>query len=233
MHNFRHILLQLTMLVLLIECNEGRASLIILSTPGTTYEADGYATFSTTSATMVGMQVTVNFNNNTSDTGIWTATGISQNGWSMTQGPGSTFTDPFTLTNNTRQKIRSFTMHGGGSTTLFDRGVLPSTAGTGAGSDLEEFTNLSQNQNVTVNYFDNVQTTGATPVGDIFAGMEVVFQKGIVRNGGQFVFRTDTDNSINLLEPLPVPETATAIRSSILFLGILLIRRRRNRGKRA
>jgi len=220
------------MLAALIECNEARASLIIMSTPGTTYEADAYASFTTTSATMVGMQVTVNFNNNTSDTGIWTATGISQNGWSMTQGPGSTFTDPFTLTNSTRRRIRSFTMHGAGSTTIFDRGVLQSTAGTAAGRDLEEFTNLSQNQDVTVNYFDNVQTTGATPVGDIFAGMEVVFQRGINRRGGQFVFRTDTDNTVNLLEPLSVPETATAIRSSILFLGIILIRRRRIRGKR-
>jgi uncharacterized protein YfiM (DUF2279 family) len=201
------------------------AELIIGSTAGPTYFAEDYSTFATTSADMVGMQVTVEFRNGSTDTRLWTANGITGDGWTMTHQSGSTFDSPFTLTNERGNRLIRFTMHGMNSSTIFDRSVAQSTAGTANGRDLQEYSDERFFQDIDVTYFDQVQTIGApAPVGDIFAGMEVAFERGLRRNRS-FVFRTDTDTTLNSISA--VPEPTTSITFAIAILGFC-VRRRRN-----
>ena len=204
-----------------------RAELVISSTAGTTYQAEAYATFATTSAEMVGMEVTVEFQNGQVDSQLWTATGINGNGWTMTHDSGSTFDNPFTLTNRSRSRVVRFTMHGAGSSTIFDRSVADSTPGTANGRDLQEYSTQRYFQDIEVTYFDQVQTIGSTPVGDIYAGMDVVFERGLSRNRS-FIFRTDTDTTLNSISAsVPEPTTAVTFAVAILTLGV---RRRRRAG---
>lgn len=201
------------------------AELIISSTAGTTYFAEAYSTFATTSADMVGLQVTVEFQNGQMDTQLWTASGISGNGWTMTHQSGSTFDNPFTITNQRGTRLTGFTMHGLNSSTIFDRSVANSTDGTANGRDLQEFTYERYFQDVEVTYFDQVQTVGApNAIGDIFAGMQVVFSRGIRRNQ-QFVFRTDTDTTVNTITS--VPEPTAAVTFAVALLGLNIRRRRK------
>ena len=167
-------------------------SLVISSTPGVTHEADGFSTIATTSAELVGLEIMVYFADGSSDLGIWTANGITQNNWSVTQGTNqSTFTFPFSVTNNTGVNLTRFSFHGAGSTTIFDRSILPGTAGTARGRDVEEFTTLRFSQDIEAVYFDQVQVVGSTPQGDLFAGLDISFSSGISGNNGLFQFRTD------------------------------------------
>ncbi|MEL7496676.1 MAG: hypothetical protein AAFN77_03650 [Planctomycetota bacterium] len=205
-----------------------QADLVVTDISGVTHEADGYSTFSTTSNDMVGMRVDVFFANGTSDTARWTASGISRSNWSMSQGPGSTFSNPFSLTNNSSSAMTRFVMHGEGSSTIFDRSVSPSTSGTANGRDLQEFTFLRFFQDIQVTYFDEVQTVGSTAVGDIFAGMEVSFTDGIAQSGGQFEFRTDTDTTVNFVRTT-IPEPTTAVQMMLAFAALSFHRRKRAR----
>ena len=207
--------------------------LVVSSTPGTTHEVDGFTGFATTSADMVGLQILVYFEDGSTDLGIWTATGISQNNWSINQGTGqSTFNFPFTLTNNTGLNIDRFTMHGSGTTTFFDRSApAPGTNGSANGRDLQEFTTLQFSQDIDAVYFDQVQVAGSTPQGDIFAGLDVIFSNGlqgsgISGNGGSFMFRTDTDTSLGFVTST-VPEPSSAIQFGIALTALALRRRRR------
>ena len=93
------------------------------------------------------------------------------------------------------QPIQSLTLHGGGSTTLFDRSANPSTDGTANGRDFIENSGFSLTRDVTVTYFDQIQVTGATPVGDIFAGLRVEFADGFDSGISNFSFVTDTDTA--------------------------------------
>ena len=203
-------------------------SLVISSTPGTTHEADGYSTFATTSADMVGLEIMVYFENGRTDLGIWTATGINQNNWSINQGTNqSTFSFPFSLSNNTGSNITRFTFRGAGSSTIFDRtSPAPGTAGSANGRDLQEFTVLRFSQDIEAVYFDQVQTFGSTPQGDLFAGLDVSFSSGISGNNGLFQFRTDTDTTINFVRTA-VPEPSSALQFGIALTALLLRRRRR------
>jgi hypothetical protein len=192
-----------------------------------THEADGYATFATTSAEMVGLEIMVYFADGSSDLGIWTPTGIAQNNWSISQGTNqSTFSFPFDMRNNTGLAMTRFTMHGAGSSTIFDRNILPGTSGTANGRDLQEFTSLRFSQDITVNYFDEVQTVGSTPQGDIFAGMDVAFSAGISGSGGLFRFRTDTDTVVNQVRST-IPEPTSILQFGILVAAMFSRRRRR------
>lgn len=202
-----------------------RAELIIGSTPGTIYFADSYSTFNTTSTDMVGMRVTVEFQNGQTETQTWTATGINGTGWNMDVDPGSTFSVPFTITNQRSSRMTRFTMRGANSRTIFDRSVASSTAGTGNGRDLQEFTFLRFSQDINVNYFDQVQTIGSPgPVGDIYAGMDVAFSVGINQNTS-FVFRTDTDTTLNAITS-SIPEPASGVTFAIAIASMCARRRR-------
>jgi hypothetical protein len=176
---------------------------------------------------MIGLEIMVYFADGSSDLGIWTASGISQNNWSISQGVGqSTFSFPFDMRNNSNSAMTRFTMHGAGSSTIFDRSVSPGTSGTANGRDLVEFTSLRFSQDIAVTYFDQIQTVGSTPQDDIFAGMDVSFSAGIASNGGLFRFRTDTDNTVNAVRST-IPEASSVVQFGLL-MSAFLFRRRRN-----
>lgn len=119
-------------------------SLVNSSTPGVRHEIDGVASTFTTSADMVGLEIMVYFANGSTDVGIWTGNGVNQNNWSFTLPPNSTsFSTPFSLTNNTGSAITRFALHGAGSDTFFDRDITPDTPGTFRGRDVMEFTRFS------------------------------------------------------------------------------------------
>lgn len=203
-------------------------SLVISSTPGTTHEIAGLTGFGTTSADMVGLEIMVFFEDGSTDVGIWTTTGVSQNNWSIDQGTNqSTFSFPFSLNNNTGLDITRFTLHGSGSSTFFDRSSpAPGTAGSANGRDLQEFTALRFAQDIDAVYFDQVRIAGSTPQGDVFAGLDVSFSDGISGNNGLFQFRTDTDTSIGLVLST-IPEPSSAIQFGIALTALMLRRRRR------
>ena len=180
-------------------------------------------------ADMVGLSVTVEFADGSTDAQLWTPTGISTSAWTMTQGPGSTFSNPFILTNSSGQDIVGFTMHGAGSTTLFDRASNPSTAGTANGRDFRENSSFWTTQDIFVNYFDEIRVGTAAPVGDIFAGLEVSFQVGFLSGGADFEFVTDTDTATSILIAVPsaVPEPGSLALAFALGGLVSIARRRR------
>lgn len=211
--------------------NSLSAGLVVTSTPGSLHEADGYTSFTTGSAEMVGLLVTVNFRNGTTESANWGVNGIATSNFSITQGPGSSFSVPFEVDNLLRSRIMSIEFHGGGTTTLFDRSVTPSTDGTANGKDFQEVSNFSQSQDITVSYFDEIRTVGATPVGDIFAGMRIEFSFGLRRRDPLFQFITDTDTSTGLIRPVStfaVPEVSTGLSFGFAFAVSCFRRRRRN-----
>ena len=203
-------------------------SLVVSSMPGTTHEIEGLTGFGTTSADMVGLEIVIYFNDGSTDVGIWTPTGISQNNWSINQGIGqSTFNFPFTLSNNTGLDITRFTLNGAGTSTFFDRTApAPGTDGSANGRDLQEFSTLRFSQDIEAVYFDQIQLVGSTPQGDLFAGLDISFSDGISGSGGLFSFRTDTDTSFGLVTST-VPEPSSAIQFGIALTAVLLRRRRR------
>ena len=224
---YLHILL-VSSYFLLLPTQPLLGSLAVSSTPGETHEVAGFTGFATTSADMVGLQILVYFENGSTDLGIWTATGINQNGWSVTQGTNqSTFNFPFTLSNNTRSDITRFTLNGSGSTTFFDRSApAPGTAGSANGRDFNEDTNLSNRQDISAVYFNEVQVIGSTPQGDLFTGIDVSFSEGISGNNGRFAFIADTDTSLGFVMST-IPEPSSAIQFGIAMTVLLMRRRRR------
>ena len=202
------------------------AQIVINSDVGAIYEADGFTGFNTQSPDMVGLLITIRFADNSVESRSWTATGVSGTGWSMTHGPGSSFSDPFTLTNNSGRDIAGVQLHGGGTTTLFDRDVRLSTAATENGRDVTEVTNLSASQQIIATYFDQIQLTGTSPVGDIYAGLDIRFENGMA-SGSTFSFITDTDTSTNLLRLAPIPEPGLALWLPLLAGFWLMSRTRR------
>jgi len=153
--------------------------------------------------------------------------GVFQNDWSISIGPGlSTFSFPLSLSNDTGRDITRFSLHGAGSNTFFDRDVAPSTAGTGRGRDVQEFfTTLQFSQDIDAVFFDQIQIAGSTPQGDIFAGVDISFSEGISGDNGLFQFRVDTDTSVDLVLST-IPEPTSAIQFGIA-IGVLAFGRRR------
>ena len=203
-------------------------SLVVSSMPGTTHEIAGVLSSSSTSATMVGLQILVYFENGSTDLGIWTATGVTQNNWSITPSNSqSANSSTFNLSNDTGLDINRFTLNGAGSSTFFDRrSPSPGTNGSGTGRDLQEFTRLRFSQDINAVYFDQIQLVDSTPQGDLFAGIDVSFSEGISGNNGLFRFRTDTDISIGLVTST-IPEPSSALQFGIALTALLLRRRRR------
>ena len=212
--------------IVLMHAQSLMGSLVNSSTPGVRHEIDGVVSSFTTSADMVGLEIMVYFANGSTDVGIWTGNGVNQNNWSFTLPPNSTsFSNPFSLTNNTGSAITRFALHGADSDTFFDRDITPDTPGTFRGRDVIEFTSLQFSQDIDAVFFDEISVAGANPQADIFAGLDVSFSDGIAANGGVFQFVVDTDTSLNLVTST-IPEPTSAIQFGIA-LTLLMSRRRR------
>ncbi len=222
----RYLRLPLACCIVLMSAQSLVGSLVNSSIPGVTHEIGGIASTFTTSADMVGLEIMVYFEDGSTDFGIWSGNGVFQNNWSFTLPPNSSsFSVPFSLTNNTGSDITRFALHGADSNTFFDRDVSTDTPGTFRGRDVLEFTNLQDSQDIDAVFFDEIQVAGSTPQGDIFAGVDISFSDGISGSNGLFQFRVDTDTSFGLVTST-VPEPSTAIQFGIA-LTVLMSRRRR------
>ena len=212
--------------IVLMPAQSLMGTLVNSSTPGVRHEIDGIASTFTTSADMVGLEIMVYFADGSTDVGIWAGAGVFQNNWSFSLPSGGTsFSNPFSLSNNTGSDITRFALHGAGSDTFFDRDIAPDTPGTFRGRDVIEFTSLRFSQDIDAVFFDEISVAGATPRPDIFAGLDVSFSDGIAANGGVFEFVVDTDTSLNLVTST-IPEPTSAIQFGIA-LTLLMSRRRR------
>ena len=215
-------------LLLLLLSQPTYADLIILQDNGITHETAPLSGFSTEGDDMAGMTVEVTFSDLSRELRVWAATspgsgGAFGTGWQITQGAGSTWSNPFAFTNTGALSVTKFTLHGAPANTVFDRSFAGAGTPTSAnGRDIFEFgSSITLSQDVTATYFDQVQLPGETPVGDLFAGLEVRFADGL-SNGQAFRFITDTDTGgSNLIVPEPSGVTAVC-----LSLGAILHRRR-------
>ena len=213
--------------IVLMPAQSLMGSLVNSSTPGVRHTIDGVASTFATSADMVGLEIMVYFADGSTDFGIWAGNGVFQNNWSITlPANSSSFSNPFSLTNNTGSAVTRFELHGAGSNTFFDRDLTTDTPGTFRGRDVTEFTSLQFSQDIEAVFFDEISIAGATPQPDIFAGLDVSFSDGIAANGGVFEFVVDTDTSLNLVTST-IPEPTSAIQFGIALTLVMSRRRRR------
>ncbi|MEM7478525.1 MAG: hypothetical protein AAF483_26380, partial [Planctomycetota bacterium] len=177
---------------------------------GQQYSTSTLATFGTHGAIMAGMSVEVTYADATTETQIWTTTGTETGGafgssWQITQGPGSTWSNSFNFTTTSSTAIVAINLHGAPGNTVFDRQFGGAGTSTSAnGKDIfESLTNISASQDVLATYYDAVGLLDADPVGDLFAGLRIEFETGLVF-GDAFAFITDTDTGqTNLQTPEP------------------------------
>ena len=226
----RHLIAGAVCALTFLFASSSEAALTVNFDSGTAHSMSGFTGFGTTSADMVGLEVSVVFDSGAVDNQTWGTAGIATANWTITQGPGSTYSSPFRLTNLTNDPIVSFQMHGGFQDTVFDVTSVASTPGTANGRTLLEFgSTISFSQDVDVRYFDEVHLPGSAPVGDIYAGLEVNFENGITNQ--TFSFVTDTDTASSPLTPVvsAVPEPNTMIFGFVVAALYTRRNRRTNR----
>ena len=218
------------------------AQIITNSFNGTLYETSAVTGAVTEGDDLAGLFATVTFSDLSTEVVNFAATGdgtgeAAGTNWLLGQGPGTTFTNAFTLTNDTGLGISSLLLHGGGTNTVFDRpsettvGGTATTPGSTFGLDIfETGTTVSSNQTVLATYHDLVTISGAAPVGDLYAGLEINFADGLDDNSS-FSFITDTDTTAtNLIVSTPstsaVPEPSGLV--PLLCMSLAFLKRRRS-----
>ena len=207
------------------------ADLVTLETGGGIYEAASILGTATEGDDMAGLSVNVTFDDATSETVIWVATGsgtgaASGTNWSLNQGPGSTWSNAFTFTNRTGKTVASLTLHGLGSNTIFDRAFGGTgTTGSANGKDIAEtLTTVSATQDVIATYHNPVALVGSPVVGDLFAGLKFDFTLGL-GNNSSFAFITDTDNTTSNVTLRAIPEPSGFLVFCCILAGCLKRRR--------
>ena len=213
---------------MLLLASETRAAVTTTFNTGQVHETTGFSGVATTTADMVGVQVSVVFDSGATDQQTWTNTGVATSNWTISAGTGSTYSSPFQLTNLTNDPIVSFRINTALTNTAFDANLFPSTTGTANGRTLLEFGSfISASQDVDVSYFDQVQLSGDTPIGDIYAGLEVDFEDGFANSTFSFLADTDTSSSLILPVVTSVPEPSSFAILAALTIGVATRRRRK------
>ena len=183
--------------------------------------------FSTTGSDMSGMEVTVNFQNGTSSTALWAATGSKSGaaltgGWALTQS-GNSFGTPWTFSNNTGSTISSLFINAILGSTVFDidprLDSLFSTAGSADGIKFEVNSGVAP---TSFQYDNIVNLVGNDPVGDLYAELNLFWSSGIA-SGTSLRFVADTDSAtfvVNPAKPVPVPSVVAGVVLAASFFGI-------------
>lgn len=206
-------------------------SLVVQTDNGTPQTTDGVTNIATDGADMVGSLVTAFFDNGSSQTLPWQATGatsggVQGTGWSLSQ-IGDSFGGDWTLTNISAAGIIRFLFDGGPGRTLFD--IVAGATGTPNSANGQPFTRVAggTNRDIAVTYRDRVAITGQAPAGDLYRQMDVQFNApggAILAGSPSLVFESDTDNATT--DVIPEPSSGLLMLAG---LGAVLARRRRPR----
>ncbi len=191
--------------------------------------------FSTTGSDMDGMEVTVNFQNGTSSTAIWStiSSGIgaaSTGGWTLSES-GNTFGGLWTFSNNTGSTISSLFINAIAGKTVFD--IDPrlddafSTAGSADGISFAVDNGVAP---TSFQYGNIVNLAGNAPVGDLYAELNLFWKSGFA-SGSSLQFVADTDNArfvIDSTSPksVPVPGLVAGVVLAAGFFGGKEIKKR-------
>jgi len=195
---------------------------------------------------MGGMTITGAFSSGSNAVCTWvngagggggcTAAGGGINGFQLALS-GSTFSNPFSLTNISGGNLLSLLFDGLPGNTVFDRtfGGVEGTGGSNLGSDAAGSTSTGSGSSATnkdgqATYINRIATLGnPSPVGDLFAQVSIVFINGGLTPGNTASMIIDTDN-IGLRNGTPgsgVPEPSTFGMLGAGLAGLAWFRRSR------
>ncbi|HTP34553.1 MAG TPA: PEP-CTERM sorting domain-containing protein [Candidatus Acidoferrales bacterium] len=191
--------------------------------PATIYVINPALTgFSTFGDQMAGMVVTAYFGS-TSFSATWAATGSGAGGASVTNEfslteSGDTFTSLWTLTNDSSARLTRLTIAAAPGNAVFDICLSPSptcaadnsegTPGSARGWTFDRQGGYAGTIDVT--YFNEVELIGNSPVGDLWANLDLAFADAIAP-GGNLTWISDTDSAPSTGSIAPVPEPMSLI----------------------
>ena len=212
---------------------------VALSTAGSASAATITALtgFSTTGSDMNGMEVTVNFQNGTSSTAIWSTIspeiGAASNGdWALSES-GNTFGGLWTFSNNTGSTISSLFINAIAGKTVFD--IDPSsddafsTDGSADGIKFKPNLGLAP---TSFEYGNIVNLAGNAPVGDLYAELNLFWKSGFA-SGSSLQFVADTDNATFVVDPtspkpVPVPGAVFGVVLAAAAFGGKALKKRQD-----
>jgi len=180
---------------------------------------------------MVGMEVVAYFDDSSSESATWAATGVdsgaaSGTGWSLSEA-GDTWDSNWTLSNSSTKGIASLRIDAGLGDTAFDTyfNDLFGTTNSARGKDFAVTGGLVQaygELDILATYKDLVALTGNPPVGDLYRRLKIDFTNSAFASGSSnLTFVADTDNFEFAGDLQVVPEPSTLLVWSLLAsLGI-------------
>ena len=193
---------------------------------------------------MAGMSVTAYFGAS-SETVSWAVTGAGAgsavgSSWSINES-GDTFGGSWNLASSTTQSMTRLVINGQPGDTMFDvaidssGNILSGDGGSSGvhgtdGSALGWTFDTNTNINMTATYRNAVALGAATPVGDLYTTLDMVFTDGLAIGAG-LSFISDTDSAETAGDITPsVPEPTTFIIWSLLgAIGLTAGRYRRRK----